>query len=238
MLTREKKKQRNEHIDDEGTWAISYGDMVTLLLAFFVLFFTLDPEKEKQELLQQSLLVSLAERSPNNLFRKPNSLHIGQEESSNNIDEKLVNDWGATVHQVGQRIIVDFPGVSFFEIGNTRLNLQGQKRLATFVKKYLPFSGSYTLGIRAFTDSRPVLSKSLVYRDNLELSALRAVSTMRHLRRLGIPIERMQLGGYGELNAAELKLKSLAKQKGLTDELALARKVILVIEPETKEVQI
>ena len=28
-------------IDSEGSWAISYGDMITLLLTFFILFFNM-----------------------------------------------------------------------------------------------------------------------------------------------------------------------------------------------------
>jgi flagellar motor protein MotB len=33
--------------ESEGTWAVSYGDMITLLLSFFVIFYNTDFEKEK-----------------------------------------------------------------------------------------------------------------------------------------------------------------------------------------------
>ncbi|MBL7686769.1 MAG: hypothetical protein JNJ49_01955, partial [Bdellovibrionaceae bacterium] len=60
-----------EEADSEGSWAISYGDMVTLLLCFFILFFTVNPNKDQTESVQQELLnimmremSSAAQRSP------------------------------------------------------------------------------------------------------------------------------------------------------------------------------
>jgi flagellar motor protein MotB len=65
------------------------------------------------------------------------------------------------------------------------------------------------------------------FKDNLELSALRAVSAMRELQELGVPLHRMKVGGYGEI-------RKLAGDASDSD-LALARKLVLVIEPELKE---
>jgi flagellar motor protein MotB len=42
-------KDHEEEVESEGTWAISYGDMITLLLSFFVIFFTTDFDKKKMQ---------------------------------------------------------------------------------------------------------------------------------------------------------------------------------------------
>ena len=47
-MKRLKREQEQIHIDTEGSWAISYGDMITLLLGFFILFFSLEPETKKR----------------------------------------------------------------------------------------------------------------------------------------------------------------------------------------------
>ena len=40
-------KEAASEEESEGTWAVSYGDMITLLLSFFVIFYNTDFEKEK-----------------------------------------------------------------------------------------------------------------------------------------------------------------------------------------------
>lgn len=59
MRKRVKRGGRRRGVVNEGTWAISYGDMITLLLGFFVLFFSIDKPQSGNTLLSQSLLVAL-----------------------------------------------------------------------------------------------------------------------------------------------------------------------------------
>lgn len=239
-----KKLVHNEEVDSEGTWAISYGDMVTLLLAFFVLFFTVDPVGEKEEKLKQNLLVELQKEMVPKEYRsdtqgdkksdrEPANINVGSQ-FEENFTEDIVKEWGGKVYRIGNRIIIDFPGVSFFKLGYIDLNNEGKNQLERFVKVYLPYAGSYILGIRAYTDSRKVRFKGR-YRDNLELSALRSISAMRTLREMGIPLSRMRLGGYGELKLTHDNMEKWAKDKQVDDKQSFARKVVLVIEPEEKE---
>lgn len=247
-----KRKANNEHPDSEGTWAISYGDMITLLLAFFVLFFTVDPQKESEENLQESLFMTLADAAKTQNSDGNNShagtaeskrlpaavMNIGDDKSKDNIEKQLIEDWGASIHKVGNKIIVDFPRISFFDFAKVRVTEDGERKLANFVKLYMPYAGSYVLGIRAYTDTRPVRSSNPRFKDNLELSALRSVAAMRVLQKQGIPLDRMKLGGYGELNYTYNALKDIADKSGQKQMDSFARRVILVIEPPDKEVQL
>ena len=45
-----KKNRIHSEEDSEGTWAISYGDMITLLLSFFVIFYNADFKAKKIEI--------------------------------------------------------------------------------------------------------------------------------------------------------------------------------------------
>ena len=49
----------NDHTDTEGTWAISYGDMITLLLSFFVIYFSTDFTEKKEKELNTGLIENL-----------------------------------------------------------------------------------------------------------------------------------------------------------------------------------
>ena len=97
----------HDEVDSEGSWAISYGDMVTLLLAFFVLFFTVDPAVEKEEQLKDSLITALEgdsktieQRSPASEQKdsdKEQEMDLGQEKQEQNIDQNIMKQWGARV---------------------------------------------------------------------------------------------------------------------------------------------
>lgn len=223
--------REHEHVDTEGTWAISYGDMVTLLLSFFVLYFTVDHKADQAQQLRDSLVASLKSLGNQETKRSSYNLHIG-EDAAKNIDRKIVERLGAKIHQVGEKILVEFPGVSFFRIGEINLRDEGNKLLEEFVKIYLPFAGNYTLGIHAFTDTRQVLRSSKKrYRDNLELSALRSVAAMRVLQARGIPLNVMKISGLGELEVNLAQMQAMGIEKSNVDPRDLARKVVLVIEP-------
>lgn len=227
-----------EVVDTEGTWAISYGDMITLLLSFFVLYFTVDPTAEKAAELQKSLITNLENMAAPQDDAKPSGVrvHLG-EEAASDVDEKILAKLGAKVHQVGQRVIVEFPGVSFFEVGKIKVRQDAIQALGSFAKLYMPYAGQYHLGIRAFTDTRPVIPyKSRKFSDNLELSALRSVATMRVLQKKGIPLHRMKLSGLGEFEITPEELKAAGIDWQDKDPRDLARKVVLVIEPASKSV--
>lgn len=235
-----KRTSHLEEIDTEGSWAISYGDMVTLLMCFFILFFSVDQKREHEVSLQAALLqiFSPQEHAAESTPSYP-TINVGTKDEKGMSDE-ILEQWHGVAHKVGNKILVEFPDVSFFASGKIELTGEGKESLAKFVEKYMPFAGQHMIGIRAFTDTKKVMSSrrrrpAQLYTDNLELSALRSVATIRTLQKLGIPLDRMRAGGYGELKltAEELTKTSTSIPSNETI-LNLARRVVLVIEPGGK----
>ncbi len=256
----------HEEADSEGSWAISYGDMVTLLLCFFILFFTIDPKKDQTSALQQALLSVLLKESasPNpEAGRSPATVgdqsaagqsHLKAEAqaqgrlSSARGNDKVVElkseeveKWGGKIHKMGSRIVIEFPGVSFFDSGGIKVTKKGEENLKRFIGMYMPFVGSNILAVQAYTDMKKVIPlPGRKFSDNLELSALRSVATVRILQHAGIPLNRMKVSGYGEMKVTARELASLYAAGNPSDGSStqaaydLARKVVLVIQPEGK----
>jgi chemotaxis protein MotB len=244
------KKQRlvdlhpHEEVDVEGSWAVSYGDMVTLLLCFFILFFSVKPDAKDNKRMQSAvfnLLLNTSKLQNTENLNNGNSenkdrnvasdLSYGKENESG-IPKEVLLRFNGVPHKVGEQILIEFPGVSFFDSGSIHLTQQGVEEILRFSKIFSPYISHFDVGVRAFTDSKPVRAdKNLPYKNNLELSALRSVSTMRILAKSGVPVDNIKLGGFGELRltAKQLDLIPIEKRK-LTSEFDLARRVVLVIE--------
>jgi chemotaxis protein MotB len=223
-MLRNRSREQIEEVDSEGNWAISYGDMVTLLLTFFILFFNIDKREIEQRLnIQDTLLQQLkASKHP--------EIAIGKQ-STPSIDEQEIQNWGGKVYKYGERILIEFPETSFFKKGETDVIKDAAGKLVHFAKLYQPYMGQNVLSIKAFTDTLKV-SQGHRYQDNLELSALRAISAMRVLEKGGIPLYLMRISGHGELKSVERSIaEAMDKSKGDP----LSRKVVLMIEPLTKD---
>ena len=217
----------SEHVDQEGSWAISYGDMVTLLLTFFIIFFTVDKFN-----MQKSMKLDITEKHQH--MSRDIASAVEAAMAKNNPDKKVKEAVQGKVYRAGEKVIIEFTGVSFFRSGDVKISESAKKALGVFYTKYAPYMGEYNLSIRAFTDGRKVRQEEgRPYKDNLELSALRSVSVMRELQHQGVPLSNMKLGGYGELHFTETDLKSFdTEQRKPSSLLDLARTAVLVIEPK------
>ncbi len=225
------KHAHAEETDAEGSWAISYGDMLTLLLAFFILFFSIDPQKAKDSALASSLLATLAPLAAKDMSRFQPYSNDGV--LANPVDLDMVTAIGAQLIPIGHKIYVEFPEVSFFGSGGTTVTQKGQEALNQFARLFTPYAGTHILNVQGFTDERPVTPRPGAPRDNLELSALRAVSAQRTLQAAGIPLDRMRIGGQGvKLYNNISTLKDAEASESARQ--AMARKVVLVIEPEVQ----
>jgi flagellar motor protein MotB len=216
--------RKSTHVEEEseGTWALSYGDMITLLLSFFVIFFTTDPQKEKEEKVSRHLRFTLEGVTPAESF-----------DPKVTPGKPLKFDYKIKTTKVGDSIVVTFGSFSFFKSGELTLVQEAQELLSQFASKYQPFAGSYRIAIKGFTDRRQVnknLRRSRQFVDNLELSALRSVAVMRVLKKKGIPLHRMEIAGAGELKAIN---QVLPRVEGLTDKEIndYSRTVVMVITP-------
>lgn len=245
-MRRPRRPKDIEHASDhEGSWAISYGDMITLLLAFFIIFFSIQTPEKVRKALNNSMIASLAlldpkleEKNHQDNAKKPHdqlersgpeqnkSAHQGEEQVQRAVNLKTEKA-GIQIEKSGEKVVISFPDTSFFSSGNTDLTPDGQKDLDKFVARYLPFAGQNTLHIVGYSDKRPV-SRGRRYRDNLELSVLRAVAAQRYLQNAGIPLDRTRLAGFGVSQIVGTPSQTISDDQ----QLALSRKIVLIIEPE------
>ncbi len=252
-FTKSLHQKRNRHaeveeVDSEGTWAVSYGDLITLLLTFFILFFSLDqspPQANKMRIAFLDEVKALTEGksdkpyfdqlkpiTPAGVAVRPNL----PSEDSNINKVTFPKEFAPVAYEVDDKVLLEFPGVSFFNSSKVDLTKDGQESLAQFAKLFVPYAGNFFVSIRAFADIRQVRQDVHRFKDNLELSALRSIAAMRVLQNAGIPIDRIRTGGYGELIVTAEELARLpAAIRPAQDSLALARKVVLVIEPGGKK---
>ncbi len=198
-----------------NNWEISYGDMVTLLLGFFVIFFNVKNDPLNIQILLDKFKNQL---KTTDTPKEQQS----QQEVPLALFHPLAKDVEVLPLQVGNKLIIEFPGISFFEAGAIDLTDEGKKALTTFATKAKDFTGQFRYVVRGYTDNKSP-GKHPIYKDNLELSAFRSISAIRYLKERGLKLSDMRIGGYGETEHSERRLPAAVRKSD--------RKIVIVIEP-------
>lgn len=215
-----KLRAKFESEETENNWAISYGDMITLLLGFFVLFFNIKSQVLDMNLIKKDLDEYFSSKPG------PVQKHVvGQKDGSSTsplYSSDVANSFKVKSNMDGERILIEFPGVSFFGSGNHTLTDEGKSALSDFSKAITKHLGSFRLVVRGYTDGKALRSQKN-YKDNLELSAFRSIAAIRYLNEQGIDLKAMRIAGFGESSLSRTDLER--------DISSLQRKIAIVIEP-------
>ncbi|MBC8588336.1 flagellar motor protein MotB [Paratissierella segnis] len=202
------------------SWLTTYSDLMSLLLTFFILLFsmsTVDAKKFKDIAYSlQSVLTGLGgpypiEGGTINDIEIPNVEHIGEDDEIDfeSLPEEVQEMYGRVVDYIGDNeleakvtvnanrrgVFVDIKEAILFEPGKAELKesgLQVLKRLEGLVNDF-----DNELVIEGHTDDVPMNSRQ--YPSNWELSTARAVTVVRYLiDEENVAPNRLSAVGYGE----------------------------------------
>ncbi len=205
---------------EEGApgWMTTFGDMMSLLLTFFILLFsmsTVNEMKFKQilESIQSSLGVTEvpqagtreglemiskeAEKKENAVDELGGMVQKEMEEILSDIEEFVMkNKLGGQVKSIidsrGAVIIVS--DVVLFNVGESVITEEGLKLTDQLVELLKEFD--YRVRVEGHTDNIPIHTRQ--FPSNWELSSARASSLVRYFIEHGIPPERLSAEGFAE----------------------------------------
>ncbi len=184
-------------------WNITYGDMVTLMLCFFVALFAFSSiDSKKYQELQLSFRTAFG--GPGGVLTGNPSVFNAQimpsqvEQMYQEI-KKAVEDtkWEgkAEVTITERGITISFKEKLFFKIGSASIVSEAYPVLES-VGKILK-ERKYPLRIEGHTCDLPI--RSAQFPSNWELSAIRAINVTQFLiNRVGFEPERISVAGYGQ----------------------------------------
>jgi chemotaxis protein MotB len=188
---------RRKHAEDEDItsfWLITYSDMVTLLLSFFLLMysFSVMTEERRNELVEELRTVSA---NTNVIRERPRE---DLEQAAREIASQFQQDQ-AFVENTETEVTVGLSSEVTFASGDAALSDAGRAalvRVAAILAR-LP----NTVAVEGHTDSVPVRGGR--FSSNWHLSAARAQSVVRLLVENGVDARRLQVIGYGDVRPRE-----------------------------------
>jgi chemotaxis protein MotB len=208
-----KKKKRLLHDDEEHideSWLIPYSDLLTLLLALFIVLFaagTINNGKLQQIMISMNSALSgqgssmiqkentLVSKKIDQKKKESEKLHGLMEQIQGYIDarglEKVI-----TIKDEPKGIKLSLKDVILFESGKADLkgdSLVILKDLLDLIKQV-----KNPISIEGHTDNVPITNNE--FKSNWELSAARALSVLYFFENKGIPSNKLQFSGFGEQN--------------------------------------
>lgn len=203
---------------DGSAWLITYGDMMTLLLTFFVLLFTMSETKMDD-------FDQLVE-SPRGAIGKADIPEAGTREGLTMLDRegeekpKAIDELGALVNkeiqdivseveefvfknklggqvkvkQDGRGAVITISDVVLFPPGKTDINPDSEGILIKVKDMLSQFD--YHIKVEGHTDNVPINTEQ--FPSNWELSANRASKIIRFFIKGGIPPEQLSAEGFAE----------------------------------------
>lgn len=182
---------------DEGDedWMVSFADMVTLLLCFFILFFSEKKEDSKEESKEEIIREITTEFSPvvptiddkkqnQSGVSSQNLTQVKAQEMMSNINKNLNeslnslsgNNIDFKLETLNSKeVLLRVWNEGMFKSGSANLSLKGQTLVKEVAKTLSKYSGKIELRIEGHTDSKAV-KEGYKIRNNLVLSSLRAAS--------------------------------------------------------------
>ncbi len=215
-------------------WVVTFGDMMTLLLCFFVLllsFSTMEAERFKiiagyireafgvqadqrhTEIPAGDTVVTVEFNPPS--MSKSQILESIVKMTQNMAMGNLVE---ASMEEDGVRVRLD--GTLTFKPGGTTLTDRSMLFL-DYVADLIHDAGA-SASVEGHTDNRPLHTKA--FPSNWELSGARAGSVVRHLETRGIPGTNLEAIGYGSTRPITENFTAEGRRKN--------RRVEILIEPK------
>ncbi len=202
------KKNRNiiikQGLDD---WVMTYGDMMSLLLTFFVLivsFSSMQETKFKQAAasLADAFGVMTSAESVIEFNEPIIPNHSPQEDAEILYEvrsvEKMILEAGlqdkVEVQVTDESVLFRINAPFMFRTGGAELKDESKKILDKLARFFTKFP--YQVQVQGHTDSIPI--NSTKFPSNWDLSAARAVTVARYFQSLGIPPVQLEATGYGE----------------------------------------
>lgn len=233
---------QEEEIDEGGEWLTTFADLSMLLLVFFVLLYsmsTLDTEKFSKTFssVTHALQGKLEKVATSKITREEAGVLIDQALMRRQIIEsqrKVFAEVKTLQTKKGIEGIVSanfedgvitlrVPGDVMFKSGQVNLSPKGIE-VVTQLKNFFLQHRDQQIKIIGYTDnSRPGANSR--FKDNWEISALRAVNVLRELLKMGIESTRLTATGLAYLNPIFPNTTSEYRAKNRRVEFVLEKRV-------------
>lgn len=178
--------QRRGRGHEEG-WLLSYADLITNLLLFFVVLLSA-ANLSKGKMQQIAKAISGKQSAA--------SLESIQKEIDGQIAAKQLQDMvRSTMTEQGLEISLNSGLV--FDSGRAKIRDEAETTLASMLQVLQPYSSQYNFAVEGHTDSIPIANGS-VFPSNWELSSARAIVVRQRLEDIGIGKSRIRVEGYAD----------------------------------------
>jgi len=177
--------QRRKMGNEEG-WLLSYADLITNLLLFFVVLLTAaNLSKGRMQQIAKSIS---GQESPQSLeaIRKEIDAQIKAQQM-----EKLV----ATT-QTEEGLELSLNSGLVFDSGRAQIRPELEQTINAMLKVLTPYSTKYTFAVEGHTDPTPINGGA--FASNWELSSARAIVVRQRLEDVGIARSRVRVEGYAD----------------------------------------
>ncbi len=202
--------------DDDAPWLVTYADLMTIMLVFFVLLYTLSFfEKEKYKRTIETIKIRV--ESNENLIGLMELMEIPESVDTQITIEDItglrsrdkslfenITKFARSSRQnknissriLDGKIIVSIKGKALFNSGSASLN---DTAVSIFDEIILILTDypEYNINIKGHTDNSPI--STAIFPSNWELSAVRATTVLKYLISKGVRPQRLTATGYGEI---------------------------------------
>jgi chemotaxis protein MotB len=224
--------------DARGAWLITYADLVTLLLVFFVLLFTLSKMElgNMTEALKSYDITVGTETPKTSLFDIINTGSIGKGKKLDDLTGmrkadifKEINTFISRKGLQGSieaeftegRIVLRVEGKVLFNSGSADLLPEAAYILSDIIQ-IIQNNPQYDVDIQGHTDNRPINTPE--FASNWELSAIRATTVLRFLIKNGVFQDRLTATGFADLKPVASNNNPEGRRKNRRVEFVLKEK--------------
>ena len=205
------RELQEESAQDE-VWLISYADMLTLLVGFFVLIIASVPMKRANFERIAAALSGTGQAPLEDLRDKVDALIARTPELKDKVRTR----------DDAEGLGIEFRDALLFDSGSPKLREEAQPAIAEIARLLRELPGRPVI-IEGHTDEVPINTAS--FHSNWELSSQRAINVLQSLQSSGVPRERMSARAY-----ADTRPLATGAEQDLEKRRASNRRVLIRVE--------
>ncbi len=201
-MSSEPEKIYDSDPTEDTSWMLTYGDVITLLMIFFVLMFSSSKlSEEKFDKVAQSINESLNRPGPDPKADPTQAPTIPPLQSAQALLDQMIKDRDLEMEMqttlTPSGLMIELSSNSFFQSGSADIKPTMIKSLVDLSEIIQDFpTEDYQVDVEGHTDNVPI--NTIQFPSNWELSALRAVNVAHIFEDNGMPRERIAAIAYAD----------------------------------------